>query len=114
MPKEISITDLCKIFELDHTILPDMANLGSYEVALRKLRLFKNIFRKQRKKLAMKYHPDKTRGSHDKMAQINSLFDIVMKLAIAKPNSVYADYSWMKPGYTTSTTTSATYMWRYF
>lgn len=110
MKQQVTVNELCEIFEIDPAELPDMCNIKSYEDAVRKVRIFKNIFRKQRKKLAMRYHPDKTGGDHDKLALINTMFDRIMTVRAVRHEPVFENRGWSTAN--TSSTTMGD--WRHY
>lgn len=79
--KKVSIKEVCKILELpidSWTLNPGMP----IKQAVKCIKQFKELVKKQRKILAKNYHPDKTGGDDTKIKQINNIVDVVDKLEI--------------------------------
>lgn len=70
---------------------------------------FKNLVKKQRKKLARKYHPDMPKGNEEKMKQINDAVDFIMNLKAIRrqPAPVHFSFSATMDMSTTNTTVTS-------
>jgi len=79
----------------------------NYNDLMEALGKFKKLVKKQRKKLARKYHPDMPKGDEEKMKQINDAVDFVMGL---KPMRIRRPVPVFSFSFNTSTTaTSSTF-----
>lgn len=83
MKHTYTLKEIMEGLELDPSIFPLKPNMG-FEEASKKLIVFKEIIKKQRKLLAKKYHPDKPGniGKEDKMKKVNNLSDMVLNMQI--------------------------------
>lgn len=85
-----------------------------YQTAVSGLPEFKAIVKKQRRLLAIQYHPDKEHGSNERMKEINAAVDLLLMLRIERPRPqprvIVFRYSgsFVNTTSTTSTTTATT------
>jgi len=96
--------ELLEIFELkpEQAVMPHRS-MGVSE-ANQALAKAKEVFRKQRRKLAKKYHPDRPGGNLEKLQLINAILDQIEKIKIVPRPRPAFQFSW-----TNVTTGSATY-----
>lgn len=80
MKKQINIIDLLYILELDPSCM-DFTKKG-YQQALSAVGGFKELIRKQRKRLAKKYHPDSNGGDDTMMKEVNNAADLLLTIEI--------------------------------
>ena len=56
-----------------------------YQTAVSGLDEFKAIVKRQRRLLAIQYHPDKEHGKQERMKEINAAVDLLLMLRIERP-----------------------------
>ena len=108
---EYSPQQILSVLEMDHPLIKQLRECGTYEQCVKYIEQFKKDVLKQRRLLSKKYHPDLGNGE-DKMKQINNVVDFVKCLRVVKPapQPVYRYFSFsMSTGGTTSTTSSASF-----
>lgn len=106
-----NIQNILAILELPANSFIFDSNLP-FEEATNKLENFKKLVLKQRKKLALKYHPDINNGEEERMKTVNKIVDIVNQLHIKRrPQNYFRvvinPYIFSQTN--TSTTTSASF-----
>ena len=117
MKKQINIQNLLNLLEL-----PDSCFAFSkweYHRALKGCEVFKELVKKQRKRLAKKYHPDNNGGDGTRMKEINNAVDLLMTIEVVairtppqlRPGMVFhCDMGTAHTNY--GTTTDSTFTWR--
>ena len=97
------------LFELEITEdrFLNLMNSPSPQLATERLEDLKRVARKQRRILAVRFHPDKPNGSLEKMQRINLLVDMLLKLQIRVEVPSYEIHV-MSNVYTGNTNTSST------
>lgn len=106
MQKQIDLFELIAVLSLPNTCL-NWLRLD-YHNALIGLRDFKKAVEKQRRVLALKYHPDKQNGDLERMKAINEAADILLALRIQPPQRVVVVFrSYGGQGTTDTTATTA-------
>ena len=116
MKKQINIQNLLNLLEL-----PDSCFAFSkweYHRALEAVKGFKELVKKQRKRLAKKYHPDNNGGDGTRMKEINNAVDILLTVEVEpirkhqlRPGMVFhRDMGTAHTNY--GTTTDSTFTWR--
>lgn len=56
-----------------------------YDDAIMRLKEFRSVAERQRRLLALKYHPDKADGNVERMARVNAAIDRLLDLRINPP-----------------------------
>lgn len=77
----MDITKALQIIEMNSNELSKINSAKNFQEAQNIFNDFKTKVEKQRKKLALKYHPDKG-GSVEKMQEINNIIDEILALEI--------------------------------
>lgn len=80
MKKQINIPDLLYILELEPSCM-DFIKKG-YHQALVGVDEFKELVKKQRKRLAIKHHPDRNSGDDALMKEVNNAADLLLMIEI--------------------------------
>ncbi len=80
MKKQINIMDLLYILELEPSCMDFTKK--SYQQALAAVGGFKDLIRKQRKRLAKKYHPDSNGGDDALMKEVNNAADLLLTIGV--------------------------------
>lgn len=113
MQKQINIKQAMDLLELPmSTVQPLLDCLhGRADQAQPLLTKFKVTCRKQRRRLAKKYHPDKTKDDGKRMAVINNLVDQILesKIIIRKPPPVVHYYYYAGTGTMNNYSTTTSY-----
>jgi len=110
-----------KLFELKPGTLPYFANPDRSQLSIsemkRRLGEYRDILKKARRKLAMKYHPDRT-GNDEKIKEINDAYDFLMSafhernIRVQRPVPVSkVVFYYSSAAYSNSTTTSTGSGW---
>lgn len=83
MRQQIDLIALITVLEMPKSCLDFLAL--DYQAAVSGLQGFKAAVKKQRRLLAIQYHPDKEDGNDKRMKEINAAVDLLLKLAIERP-----------------------------
>lgn len=120
-PQPLSILAICEMFGVDPKAIPDMSKPGPMPVLEKKLKTFKEIFKKAYRKRAMEMHPDKgaTKEQIEKFKQLTSIYKEFSKLKIIpiprpQPRVVVRHYGWGGYSGTANTTTGGSWSGTYF
>lgn len=110
MNAPISIEEAFDIIELkDKSIIARMQNARSFEEAEKAIEELHNTVKKQRKKMAKVYHPDRG-GDEEKFKKINDICDKLLQIKVEKRPMVQPMTVIIRSTvyYESSTTTSST------
>lgn len=110
--KQINLLELILLLELPSTSL-NWVKLD-YRGALDGLRELKKTLKGQRRKLALKHHPDRGGGDGERMKTINEAIDILLALRIQPPQRqvvVFRSFMGGTSGVSTASTTTSTGCW---
>ena len=108
MNKQINILGLIALLEMPESCLNFLK--VDYQTAISGLDEFKGVVKKQRRLLAIQYHPDKEYGSNERMKEINAAVDLLLMLRIERPRPQPRVIVFQFGGFasTTSATSTAT------
>jgi len=110
--KQINLLDVAAELEMGEEFFYDIIESQSHDKALEALQRCKEVARRQRKVLALKYHPDRS-GDMEKMKRVNNLCDLVEKLQVQRPKSAPVIHCYYY-NYNTTSYTSAAGTWGSF
>ena len=115
MNKPINIIELCLLFQVDVSKLPNLMQAGPLPEVEKKLKEFKAIFKQAYRKAALECHPDKG-ASEKQIARFKKMTGIykdlqkikVQKVPIRRPARTVIIRTGGFGGYYSSTTSSTT------
>lgn len=106
-PQQLSLVQALEILEMIDYVIPPIDKARSYGEACAMLETFKSDVKKQRRALALKYHPDRVwrnQGDPNRMVLINNVVDAINQIQISRPRpAVRVVWSSWTTGGTTST-----------